>query len=60
MDLDSGAVVHVGRGKGGDALKDFWNGSVRRGAKIEAVATDMSPAYIDAVTTHLPECRAGL
>ena len=26
----------------------------RSGAKIEAVATDMSPAYIDAVTTHLP------
>ena len=27
----------------------------RCGAKIEAVATDMSPAYIDAVTTHLPD-----
>jgi len=25
------------------------------GAKIEAVATDMSPAYIEAVVTHLPE-----
>ncbi len=24
MDLESGAVVHVGRGKGGDALRDFW------------------------------------
>lgn len=55
LDLESGAVVHVGRGKGGDALKDFWVRLRRSGAKIEAVATDMSPAYIDAVTTHLPE-----
>ena len=55
LDLKSGAVVHVGRGKGGDALKDFWTRLRRSGAKIEAVATDMSPAYIDAVATHLPE-----
>ena len=48
-------VVHVGHGKGGDALVDFWKRLRRCGAKIEAVATDMSPAYIDAVTTHLPD-----
>jgi transposase len=53
MDLDSGAVVHVGQGKGGDALTDFWKRLRSSGAKIEAVATDMSPAYIEAVTTHL-------
>lgn len=57
LDLESGAVVHVGRGKGGDALRDFWTRLRRAGAKIEAVATDMSPAYIDAVTTHLPGAR---
>ncbi len=55
MDLESGAVVHVGEGKGGDALLPFWRRLRRSGAKIEAVATDMSPAYIDAVTTYLPE-----
>jgi transposase len=55
MDLESGAVVHVGEGKGGDALQDFWKRLRRSGAKIEAVATDMSPAYIEAVVTHLPE-----
>jgi transposase len=55
LDLDSGAVVHVGRGKGGDALKEFWIRLRRSRAKIEAVATDMSPAYIDAVMTSLPE-----
>jgi len=54
LDLESGAVVHVGRGKGGDALKDFWIRLRHSRAKIEAVATDMSPAYIDAVLTHLP------
>ena len=57
LDLESGAVVHVGEGKGGDALKAFWKRLRCSGAKIEAVATDMSPAYIEAVTTHLPQAR---
>jgi transposase len=57
LDLESGAVVHVGQGKGGDALKEFWSRLRRSGAKVEAVATDMSPAYIDAVTTFLPGTR---
>ena len=55
MDLKSGAVMHVGKGKGGDALTPFWKRLRASHAKIEAVATDMSPAYIDAVTTHLPD-----
>jgi len=55
LDLETGAVVYVGQGKGGDALAEFWKRIRRCGAKIEAVATDMSPAYIDAVTTHLPD-----
>jgi len=55
LDLESGAVVHVGQGKGGNALEDFWSRLGRCRAKIEAVATDMSPAYIDAVLTHLPK-----
>jgi len=54
MDLKSGAVVHVGKGKGGDALTAFWKRLRASHARIEAVASDMSPAYIDAVTTHLP------
>ncbi len=54
LDLESGAVLHVGQGKGGDALLDFWRRLRASGAKIEAVATDMSPAYIEAVTTYLP------
>ena len=55
MDLESGAVVHVGKGKGGDALTPFWKRLRASHAKIKAVATDMSPAYIDAVTTYLPD-----
>jgi transposase len=55
LDLESGAVVHVGRGKGGAALEAFWRRLRRCRAKVEAVATDMSPAYIDAVRTRLPE-----
>jgi len=58
LDLDSGAVVHVGQGKGGDALTEFWKRLRSSGAKIEAVAIDMSPAYIEAVSSHLP--RAAL
>ena len=53
MDLTSGAVVYVGEGKGGDALDPFWKRLRASGAKIEAVATDMSPAYIGAVVDHL-------
>jgi transposase len=55
LDLESGAVLHVGQGKGGDALLAFWQRLRASGAKVQAVATDMSPAYIDAVTTHLPQ-----
>lgn len=54
LDLESGAVVHVGDGKGGEALKPFWRRLSCSGAKVEAVAIDMSPAYIDAVVRHLP------
>ncbi len=54
MDLESGAVLHVGKGKGGDALLPFWKRLRAAHAKIEAVATDMSPAYIGAVAEHLP------
>ena len=54
MDLESGAVVFVGDGKGADALKPFWKRLRPSGAKIEAVAMDMSGAYRSAVRAHLP------
>jgi transposase len=55
MDLKSGAVVHVGRGKGADALKPFWKRLKASHAKIKAVAMDMSSAYYRAVTENLPK-----
>lgn len=55
LDLDSGAVVFIGQGKGADALDPFWKKLRASGAKIEAVATDMSPAYTRAVHENLPE-----
>ena len=57
LDLESGAVVFVGDGKGADALKPFWKRLRPSRAKIEAVAMDMSAAYRAAVTTHLPKAK---
>jgi transposase len=54
LDLLSGAVVFVGDGKGVDALKPFWRRLRRARAKIVAVATDLSKAYIRAVRDNLP------
>lgn len=55
LDMISGAVIFVGNGKGSDALDPFWKKVKRAKAKIEAVAMDMSPAYISAVSFHLPK-----
>lgn len=55
LDLDSGAVVFIGQGKGADALIPFWKRLRGAHAKIEAIATDMSPAYIFAVRENLPQ-----
>ena len=57
MDLDNGAVVFVGDGKGADALKPFWKRLRPSKAKIEAVAMDMSAAFRLAVSTHLPNAK---
>jgi transposase len=57
MDLESGAVVFVGDGKGADALKPFWKRLRPSKAVIEAVAMDMSAAYRGAVSAHLPGAR---
>jgi len=54
LDIDTGAVVFVGDGKGADSLIPFWKRLKCSGANIKAVAIDMSPAYIEAVQTNLP------
>ncbi len=54
LDLLSGAVVFVGDGKGVDSLQIFWRKLRRCRARIKAVATDMSAAYIRAVRENIP------
>lgn len=44
LDLERGAVVFVGEGKGANALDPFWKRLRSCGAQIEAVAIDMSQA----------------
>lgn len=55
MDLESGAIIFMGKGKGETALKPFWKRLRSSGAKIEAAATDMSSAYYAAVQKNLPD-----
>ena len=54
LNLLSGAVVFVGEGKGTEALEPFWRRLRRAHAKIKAVASDMSKAYIRAIRDNLP------
>jgi transposase len=54
LDLESGAIVFVGRGKGAKSLDPFWKRLRASRAKIQAVATDLSSAYILAVRENLP------
>lgn len=57
LDLDTGIVIHVGDGKGVEALTGFWERVKRNKVKIQAVAIDMSPSYIAAVMENLPEAK---
>ena len=54
LNLLTGAVVFVGDGKGVKALEMFWKRLRRARAKIQAVATDMSKAYIRAIRDNIP------
>ena len=55
IDLDSGRIVWVAKGRGGEALRKFWRALRLSKAKIQAVAMDMSAAYWAAVLEHLPD-----
>lgn len=55
VDLETGRVIYIGQGKGKDALDGFWKKVRKAGIRIEAVATDLSPAFIAAVMANLPE-----
>ena len=55
LDLDTGAVVHVGDGRSGEALKRFWYRIRMIADQIQAVAMDMSGAFQSAVRQYLPD-----
>lgn len=54
VDMDSGAIIHVGKGKGADALDGFWKKVKKQEVKIESVSTDLSSAFISAVMANVP------
>jgi len=55
IDLEDGRILWAKPGRGKAALRGFWQRLGRAGAKIRAVATDMSAAYWSAVLEHLPD-----
>jgi len=55
LDLERGVVVFVWNDKGSDALNPLWKRLKTFLAKIQAVAIDISPAYINGVSTHLSD-----
>jgi transposase len=54
-DLESGAVLFIGKGKGGDALKPLRKRLRRRSKYIKAVAIDMANSYSAWVKEVLPD-----
>ena len=56
-DLESGAVLFVGTGKGGDALAPFKRKVRSSACKIEVVAMDMSNAYSAWVRKNLLDAK---
>lgn len=57
MNLESGQVLYVGEGKKASSLDGFWKRLRGSGAKVKAVSIDMSSAYIQAVSEHIPKAR---
>jgi transposase len=55
IDLESGRIVWVAKGKGAQALRKFWRALRLSKARIAAVTMDMSAAYWAAVAQNLPE-----
>ena len=57
VDLDTGHIIHVGNSKGKEALKGFWNRVRRNNIRLENIATDLSSAFIAAVTENAPSAN---
>ena len=57
IDLVTGRIVYAADGKSSSALDGFWEKLGERKNHIEAVCTDLSSAYINAVTSNLPNAK---
>lgn len=57
MDLETGAVIYVGEGRKSESLDKLWRKLGRYKKNIQAVAMDMWPAFIEAVTSNLPQAK---
>ena len=56
-DLETGAVLHIGKGKGKDALKDFKKRLGCSKAKIKTIAMDMSGPFKSWAKEVLPKAK---
>lgn len=56
-DLRSGAVLHIGDGKGSDALSEFTKRLKRSKIKLEAVSLDFGRAYIKWAKEAQPQAK---
>lgn len=54
VDLETGRVIYIGDGKGVESLKAFWHKVQKKGISIQAVATDLSPAFVSSVMSNAP------
>jgi transposase len=57
LDLESGRILHVAKGRGGAALQKFFRRLRLARVKIQAVACDMSAAYWSAILRWLPKAK---
>jgi transposase len=55
IDLESGHIIHVAKGRGAEALRKFWRRVRKAKARIEAAACDMAAAYWSAILENLPD-----
>jgi transposase len=54
IDLQNGRIIWVEQGRGSGALREFWRRFKLSGARLKAVAMDMSGAYAASVRAHAP------
>lgn len=54
VDLDTGRIIHVGEGKGKEALDGFWKRVRRNKVRIGIVTSDLSAAFIASVMENAP------